>query len=170
MDAITLTTSLISGLNGARQFVASALQSRDHAVLQQALLEVSGKLLAAGSDALTIQMDQIKFAQMYAAIQQRTHELEAEIAELRRANADFEKYELFELSEGVFVYSKRPDTKRTEPAHYLCTRCRNEGKKSVLNRVESSTSVVHRCPTCDVTYLEKKIRSSPLSAQYRDFP
>jgi rubrerythrin len=120
------------------------------------LFEANSKL-----NALAI-ADAERAAEHQAALRAK-RALDEELRRVKAEKADLENYALHELSPGVFVYARRPGVESAEPMHYLCAPCRNDGKKSILNREENYGAVFHRCPQCKTTCLERnKPQPSPL--------
>jgi len=50
---------------------------------------------------------------------------------------------------GSLVYALRDDAKKSDPAHYICTKCFEDGRKSLLNPSDDVKGwCVYRCPHC----------------------
>jgi hypothetical protein len=68
-----------------------------------------------------------------SALIERIRELEKEVASFEKWDAEKEKYELKQISGlGAFAYMLKPDARGTAPAHWLCTQCYENRKRSVI--------------------------------------
>lgn len=76
--------------------------------------------------------------------------LKAEVAKLKGWAAEKEKYELKTVGSGIVAYMNKPSARGTEPPHWLCPTCFENGKKSpYLFSVRSTRGSVYRCKGCD---------------------
>ena len=72
--------------------------------------------------------------------------LEKEIANFEKWQAESEKYELKEIYPGNFAYSFKTNVDgRSEPPHLICTTCFENRKKSIMQK---SSAVHMTCPVC----------------------
>lgn len=67
-------------------------------------------------------------------IMARVHELEGAFRKAEQIEREFARYELHETNVGTFVYALKESDGNGEPHHYLCPRCREDNKKSILQR------------------------------------
>ena len=101
-------------------------------------------ILAAQSDALAAQSDQFSMLE-------RVRDLETEIARFKAWDSEKEKYELKDIWYGAFAYTRKEDAEPREPPHWLCTKCYNDGKKSILlhtDIISSPSNKLWMCPNC----------------------
>lgn len=81
------------------------------------------------------------------ALSKRVGELEQEVMNLKDWGADKQRYELKQIGDGYFAYATKPGMEQGEPAHYLCQRCYQHGKKAILAFTgEYLDGRVHKCP------------------------
>lgn len=107
---------------------------RIHALVSQ-LGDLSGKFLDARA--------------AHLACQERTMDLEKEVARLTGFEADRARYALNELAPQAYVWSLRPEHQGEEPLHHLCCRCYAEAKKSILQFARQQGGYrVLACPLC----------------------
>ena len=66
------------------------------------------------------------------------------------------RYELFKLSDGVFVYRDRSDMTKGAAESYLCRYCFESGTLAFLQREESVAAITHVCCDCGTVFLERK--------------
>lgn len=80
-------------------------------------------------------------------------QLGTRVAELEHQKSEREKYDLHELSEGVFVLAEIETSNDRRGPHYLCQPCMdNAAKKAVLQRKASNSQYVAVCPICKNEY------------------
>lgn len=102
--------------------------------IQSAILDIQEKLGDAQAERLDLlhQLDELK----------------RKVRDFEDAKAALDKYELFEIKPGKFVYRSKAH-EGTEPAHYICPKCYSEGRATLL---QAGTSVhggaLLRCSAC----------------------
>lgn len=69
----------------------------------------------------------------------RISELEKEIGELKNWDRKAERYQLHEISPGLYGYSIKPGMEGGEPFHMLCANCFKDRKPSILQLISEST-------------------------------
>lgn len=86
----------------------------------------------------------------------KTRHLEREIERLKNWNKEISHYKLREIGHEVYAYEKiKPSKKRnTTPHHYLCAKCVNDQKKSILQLLtQTSVCKTYLCHECKSEYL-----------------
>lgn len=87
-------------------------------------------------------------AQKHSTLSDRIRELEKEILELKSWEREADRYQLTELSPGLFTYYLKPGREQGEPIHHLCTNCFAQREKSILQIRTSSSHRRYECPRC----------------------
>lgn len=150
-------TAALASANSLTSIISTAISTKNLADLNKVQIHISeliGELISA----------QMATSQLV----NEKRELEGRLLELENKLKDFERYELHEMAVGVFAYRLREACKNGEPIHYICPRCRNNGKKFPLQRFEDSISITHRCAECQSSYLEQsKPMQQPIPVQGR---
>lgn len=84
------------------------------------------------------------------AMAEEIRALKAQIESMKGWQEEATRYKLVEpWSNGSLVYALREVEKKSEPAHYLCTKCFSDGRKSILNPLEDGKGwCIYRCPHC----------------------
>ncbi len=99
-------------------------------------------------EALTAQAAQM-------ALAERVGDLEKELVRFETWATEKQRYELVELPRpGVYAYRIKPAMQGTEPVHHLCTRCYEDGLKSILvtqTRNPGMWQVLY-CPRCKADF------------------
>lgn len=85
-------------------------------------------------------------------------ELKEQALSAQRTAEEFERYELWKTSLELFVYRLKPEASNGEDLHYICPKCKEEGKKSILQ----GGRYAKRCTTCNVSYHFEKKPTTPL--------
>ena len=85
------------------------------------------------------------------ALANQVDTLKKENDELKNWNRERERYQLAEISRGVFAYTLKPGMENNEPPHQLCVNCFNGGEKMFLQNGPHGTGIVARC-TCGFTH------------------
>jgi hypothetical protein len=128
---------------------------RDWSVIQTKVIELQQTILQAQSS-------------LFAAHEERTalvetvSQLKKEMTEREAWETEKQRYQLQKVYVGSFAYVVKEEARGTEPIHWLCARCYEEGKKSLLQATRGiltrggGMEVVHECPRC-----KSSIRAQP---------
>ena len=84
-------------------------------------------------------------------LSKRIRELEEEITHLRYWGVERERYELKEVSNGVFAYIEKDFVGSFQSAHKLCANCFDQGNKTTLQHEDLPVQIGHNllnCPRC----------------------
>jgi hypothetical protein len=117
--------------------MAKALKDmNDAAIRNGAVIELQEQILSA--------------QQQQATLIERIGELEKEMAAFETWSAEKQRYDLKRYDPGVFFYSLKPEEAAGETSHHLCTKCYQEGKKSIIHRTGKMmvNEPTHFCPQC----------------------
>ena len=139
LNSLKLAKDIVQALNGAQNAVA----------INQIKLDLQGAILDAQQGLFVAQE-----AQSTAA--KRIADLEQEIMRMKDWSAERERYQLVDVDRGAFAYMPKPGMENSQPAHWLCTNCFEQGRKSFLqfkgqgmhangSRAEESA---YGCDTC----------------------
>lgn len=116
-----------SALKSAYDISKVALGLRDAALLHGKITEMQGEISSALSSAITAQQDQLTMLQT-------VHALEAKIASFEKLEAEKERYELKPLGWGAMARMLKPTARTTEPPHWACPNCFNDGKIKIIQK------------------------------------
>jgi hypothetical protein len=78
------------------------------------------------------------------------------VASLKAWDAEKQRYHLEQVSPGAMAYVLKNEAQGTEPIHWLCASCYNNGKKSILQLGQKKMDPGGRlpgwdCPSCKAT-------------------
>ncbi|KKC27139.1 hypothetical protein [Sphingomonas sp. SRS2] len=138
----------LGSLKAAKDIVQALNGIQTAAAINDVKLTLQGHILEAQQGLFAAQEAQTASAQ-------RVNELTAEIQRLRDWSSEKQRYELKNIGVGTFAYMLRPDERRDDPPYWLCTRCFDDGQKSILQfqgRGNDARQVVHSCSRCKATF------------------
>jgi hypothetical protein len=115
----------VSALKGAADIAKAMVGLHDAHAVQAKAIELNAKIIEAQSNAFLANDERL-------ALIERVSHLEKEVATLKSWEAEKQRYELQELPPGVFVRALKPAMANDEPVHRLCSKCYEDGKKSIL--------------------------------------
>jgi hypothetical protein len=93
----------------------------------------------------------IEAREAYAKQLDSVRALETEVARLKAWDAEKQNYELKGIGSGSVAYMLKPETRGSEPPHWLCPTCFAQGKKAFLQATgaHEGRSWMYRCQGCD---------------------
>ena len=138
---------LASSLKAMSDLVQSAIGLRDAGVLHSKIIELQGSIMAAQAAALSAQQQQFSMGERIRALEQENTNLEA-------WGDQKERYELIELTDGVFAYSLKQQAREGEPAHVICANCYGDRTRSIVQEEVRNPGRVHvkYCPHCGLEH------------------
>ena len=138
-------TGLVSSLKAAKDIAETMIGLRDTAAFQGKAIEFQSKILDSMSSAIAAQEER-------AALLQKIDALEKEVARLETWEAEKQRYELKDAGGGALAYALKEEARGSEPPHWICPQCYQDGKKSILQSemrmpARRDTLVCHGCST-----------------------
>lgn len=149
---ISYISATVVALNAAKDIAKAAVGIRDFNALAATVSQLNEQILKA-QDSLFSHQSQL------IALQKELGETKERLRLAEKVLEDRGRYELVELSIGVFVYRNKVDDGEALAGalHLLCQPCFDAGRKAVLMRDESADgSISHVCPLCRVVYVERE--------------
>lgn len=140
MPDIALIQSAITGLKTAADIAKGILDLKTMAEVQGKIIELQAAILSAQSSALAAQSDQFAMVEEIRALKE-------EIARVKAWEEQKQRYALYEVRSNRFVYLLKESRKGTEPPHWICAKCYEDGRKSVL-QFQGTYFVDTHCLTC----------------------
>jgi hypothetical protein len=98
---------------------------RDAAAFRDKAIEFQNAIIDAQNAAFAAQQER-------SALVEEIRSCKEKLAKMKKWDTEKKKYELKEVYSGAFAYVIRPDAKGSEPTHWLCTACFQNGEKSFL--------------------------------------
>jgi len=101
------------------------------------------------STQLSLQSDILSFQSEINSLQDKNRQLEQKLSEYENWEITENRYELKEIATGVFVYSKKKNSRITEPQHWVCAKCFQDRKKSILQCLNPiQVHKIFECQNC----------------------
>lgn len=143
MPDLTAIAQAFSAFKAMKDIAEATIGLRDAAAFRERQIEFQGKIIDAQNALFTLQEER-------ASLIERIGTIEKELADLKGWGAEKQKYELKPISGfGAFAHMLKPDARGTEPPHWLCTQCYENGKKSVIQVFgEIDGYKIWKCPGC----------------------
>ncbi len=112
--------------------------------------DMRDQIVALFDRVMDVQTGVLTAQQRELKLTERCRKLEDDLRSVRDWQAEKARYTLTSLGGKTFVYAVKPDDPRGEPPHWLCVRCIEDGKKSVLQH----WGVIYsnrrwKCPRCE---------------------
>lgn len=140
---MTLIQGTISGLKAAADLAKGILDVKTMAEVQGKVIELQSAILHAQSSALSANADQAQMAE-------EIRHLKAELLKARGWEVERQRYVLYAIRGGGVLYAVKFDQAQPgEPAHYLCTNCYEQGRKSIVSATPDKDGWNGwNCPVC----------------------
>lgn len=141
MDMGTISAALTS-LGLAAKFLKDSIEK----IKDEAVREKVKELL---DTIIPLQTYIISLNETISSLRKEKEAIEQKLREIEDWRQEAASYELVELASGVYAYMKKKTIPLSEPPHYLCAKCYNDRKKSILQRVRQSHAGMHYvCHSC----------------------
>ncbi|MBV9044643.1 MAG: DUF2752 domain-containing protein [Alphaproteobacteria bacterium] len=137
----------IQALKSALSLAKEAKDLTDATAIQGKVIEMQSAILEAQGVAIDAR-------EAHAAQAERIRELETEVARLKAWHGERDNYDLKQIDGAAVAYMLKRDKRGSEPPHWLCAHCFENGKKSFLQsqgRTKDSVHQVLKCPGCGAT-------------------
>lgn len=121
----------LTSLKTSADLVKAALSLRDANLIHAKVDELRTEIYAAHESALAAQAAQTTLLQEVSG-------LKRQIAEFEDWDREKARYQLTEITTGVFVYATKAGMEAGEPAHSLCAQCFQLRRKSILQTFNKS--------------------------------
>ena len=132
----------IAGLKAAGDIAKGFMELKSMADVQGKVIELQSAILAAQSSALSANAEQ-------AAMVNEISELKEEITNIKAWETQKQRYQLHSPFAGAVVYALKESMSNSEPPHYICTKCYEDGKRMILQpRVAKDAFTFLACPHC----------------------
>lgn len=137
-----LIQSTITGLKTASDIAKSLLELKSISDVQSKVIDLQSAILSAQSSALAANSDQ-------AVMAEQIRTLKEEMVRVKAWETEKQHYTLVAPWTGGLAYALKESMKKSEPPHYICTRCYEDGRKSILNQKKDLGGwTLYLCPIC----------------------
>jgi len=124
-DPMTIAATGLASFNHVTNLVKLMLNTRDGARDLSQWNNLQAEIAS-------IQTGYLALTQQNMTLLAEKDDLKKEIARFETWETERERYELKEVAPEVFAFVIKESAKGTEPIHWLCCHCYNQGKKEIL--------------------------------------
>lgn len=130
-------------LKAAKEIVQGLDATRQAIITGEIKVELLGKIIEAQQAMLAAQ-------EQHSLMVREVDGLRAEVERLKDWSGKRADYELTSIRGGGLAYMPKPAVRGAEPAHWLCTNCFENAKKSILQPQgeQRGPNVDWKCPAC----------------------
>ena len=147
----TAIGSLTTAINAAKDIARATVGLRDFNLVAESVTRLNEQLLKAQDGLLAHN------AQLFQ-LQEENFKAREELRKLKEALNERTRYALVNLGQDQFAYRVKltpapgttSDPISTEPLHYLCQACFDQGRKAVLQASTVWGSKTWTCPVCKI--------------------
>jgi Zn finger protein HypA/HybF involved in hydrogenase expression len=157
--------AVMSPLKAAGDMAQGLIEIRDTVKFGDAVIKLQAQIMAAQQGAFAAQAAQ-------ASMADEIRDLKKHMTELEAWEAQKQRYELSEISTGVFAYVLKRAMRGSEPVHCICSECYQQAHMSILQIVRNTYgSVTLRCPRCKTEfYASEDDEGYPLKREHASTP
>ena len=140
---ITLIQGAITGLKTAYDIVIGMGKLNTLEQVQTKSIELGQIIIAAQTSVFNAYAAQ-------SAMIEEIRTLKEEIVRVKAWESQKNRYKLTtQWKAGGIAYALKESTKESEPPHLICTKCYEDGRKSILNPLANSNGfIAYICPVC----------------------
>ena len=132
----------IGSLKIASDIVKGFVGLKTAAEINAKVIELQNIILSAQGDALAAQSDQFSMAE-------EIRNLKQEAMRLKEWGTQKARYKLVAPWEGATMYALKESMKESDPPHWICTNCYENGVKSILQYQRAATGFAsYVCTNC----------------------
>ena len=122
---------------------------------------ITEKVIESQSAILSAQSAMFELNAKYQELLDGNADLKKQLVQTTNWDTEAAKYELREISVGVFAYALKSDESSTAPSHWLCASCFDQKQKSPLQKtIETGPALgdIYLCGRCQATVFVKPDR------------
>jgi hypothetical protein len=125
----------ISAFKSMLDIAKSMKDMSDSAVRQDVAIKLREQILAA--------------QEAQSALVEQVRTLKEELIRFETRETEKQKYELKDLGWGALAYMLKPETRGTEPPHWICTNCYGNRRISIIQHTsEKHGGMAYLCQAC----------------------
>ena len=141
---MSLIQGVVFGLKTAGDIAKGFLKLKTLSEVQGKVIELQSVILYAQQSAIAAQSDQFAMLEELRALKER-------ISQMKAWDEEKGRYKLDSAWPGspILVYKLKKSMQATEKAHWICTKCYDDGKRSILQPQQDKAHwVTLFCATC----------------------
>jgi len=156
---ISLIQGTIYSLKLAGDLAKSLFELKSISDVQAKVVELQSIILSAQSSALAANAHQTTMIE-------EIRNLKEEIARVKAWEKEKQRYKLIDPWPGTVLYALKKECSSSEPPHWICTKCYEDGIKSILNPQIKAIRLVWVCPKCKCEFHSPYHRIDDLVPEY----
>ena len=159
--AMSLIQGTVSGFKLASDIAKSLLELKTISEVQAKVVDLQSAILSAQNSALAANAHQ-------TAMIEEIGSLKEEIARIKAWEEEKQRYKLISSWPGTLLYALKEESSASEPPHWICTKCYEEGRKSILNpqRKVKALFYILVCPKCKCEFHATMHKTIPPVPEY----
>lgn len=138
---MSLIQGTITGLKTASDIAKGFLDLKNLSEVQGKVIELQAVILNTQSSAMAANSAQFAAVEEIRAIKE-------EVMSIKAWEAQKKRYKLVSPWQGTVLYALKESVSDSEPPHWICTHCYENGSKGFLNHKEESQSLFMVCAKC----------------------
>ncbi|OGR01126.1 MAG: hypothetical protein A2511_16395 [Deltaproteobacteria bacterium RIFOXYD12_FULL_50_9] len=138
---MSLIQGTVAGLKAASDIAKGFLELKSIADVQTKVIDLQSAILSAQSSALSANAEQ-------SAMIEKIRALKEEITSIKKWEEEKKRYALVNPWSGFVTYALKKESSNSEPPHLICTKCYEDGRKSILNPKKNTSHALLYCPVC----------------------
>lgn len=155
---MSLIDGTFTGLKAVAEIAKGLVELKSITDVKAKAIELQSAILAAQSSALSANAD---LARAVAEMQA----LKDELARIKAWDEQKQRYRLVSPWSGAVAYALREAAKGSDPPHWICTKCFEDGRRSILNpQMDKEHWFSYVCPVCKAS-----IRTGSRSASQAEY-
>ena len=143
----------LAEITGAISAVKSAVEIIKYIKSTSKDIAVNEKAIELQNIILSIQSSMLELQSEYYELLESKDSLEKKLINMEDWKITESQYDLVEVRAGVFIYFPNKNHPNPKPDHYLCTKCFNDRKKSLLQKKGWGDITHYFCPSCGMEIL-----------------
>jgi hypothetical protein len=156
---ISLIQGTIAGFKLASDIAKSLLKLKTISEVQAKVVDLQDAILSAQNSALAANAHQ-------TAMVEEIRSLKEEIAHIKAWKKEKQRYKLISPWPGTVLYALKEKCAASEVPHWICTKCYEDRRKSILNPQYRTNGFVFICPTCKAEYQSPYLGTTPPATKY----
>jgi len=130
MPDISMISGALGSIKSAGEIIKGIVSIRDASLIEGHVAELKEHLYAARDRLMTVQSDHFDMLEVIRALKE-------EIMQMKEWDTEKARYNLKEIGTGVYAYVVKETERGEEPPHKICAACYANGKKSILQFVDT---------------------------------
>lgn len=139
---ISLIQDTVASFKLISDIIKGILELQTSVEVKAKVSELQDAVLSAQSNALAAQAQQ-------TAMIEEIRNLKEDIARVKAWEKEKQRYKLISPWAGTVLYAVKEAASASEPPHWICTKCYEDGRKSILQAKKTAGAwFVLACPAC----------------------